>query len=49
MIVSVFNLLAGPCDLPDKGGALRYDASLPASACLDNDLRLLIRMRDLLA
>ena len=34
---------------PDKGGALRYDASLPASACLDNDLRLLIRMRDLLA
>ena len=33
---------------PDKGGALRYDPNLPASACLDNDLRLLTRMRDLL-
>ena len=33
---------------PDKGGALRYDPNLPASVCLDNDLRLLARMRDLL-
>jgi len=33
---------------PDKGGALRYDASQPASACLDNDLKLLLRMQRLL-
>ena len=33
---------------PDKGGALRYDPSLPASVCLDHDRELLLRMRDLL-
>ena len=33
---------------PDKGGALRYAPSLPASVCVDNDLKLLLRMRDLM-
>ena len=33
---------------PDKGGCLRYDASLPASACLESDLQALLRMRDVL-
>ena len=33
---------------PDKGGALRYDPNLPASVCLDNDLKMLLRMRELL-
>lgn len=33
---------------PDKGSALRYDPSLAASVCLENDLKLLLRMRDLL-
>lgn len=33
---------------PDKGDALRYDPNLPASICVDNDLRLLLRMQDLL-
>lgn len=33
---------------PDKGSALRYDSSLAASVCLDNDLKLLLRMRELL-
>ncbi len=33
---------------PDKGDCLRYDASLPASMCLENDLKLLLRMRELL-
>ena len=33
---------------PDKGGALRYDPNLSASVCVDNDLHLLLRMRDLL-
>ena len=33
---------------PDKGGALRYDPNLPASMCVDNDLRMLLRMQDLL-
>ena len=33
---------------PDKGDVLRYDPNLPASTCLDNDLKLLLRMRDLL-
>lgn len=33
---------------PDKGDCLRYDSNLPASACLENDLKLLLRMRDLL-
>lgn len=33
---------------PDKGSALRYDPSLPAELCLDNDLKLLLRMRELL-
>lgn len=33
---------------PDKGSCLHYDANLPASACLENDLRLLLRMRALL-
>jgi hypothetical protein len=33
---------------PDKGAALRYDPSLAASVCLDNDLKLLVRMRELL-
>lgn len=33
---------------PDKGSALRYDPSLSADLCLDNDLKLLLRMRDLL-
>lgn len=33
---------------PDKGDCLHYDASLPASACLENDLQMLLRMRNLL-
>jgi nicotinic acid mononucleotide adenylyltransferase len=33
---------------PDKGNSLRYDASLSASACLNDDLQSLIRMRELL-
>ena len=33
---------------PDKGGSLLYDAGLPASLCLGNDLKLLLRMRELL-
>jgi len=33
---------------PDKGDCLHYDASLPASVCLDNDLQSLLRMRNLL-
>ena len=33
---------------PDKGGCLRYDPNLPASACLQDDLRMLLRMRDLM-
>nr|WP_325186189.1 cytidyltransferase-related domain protein [uncultured Oscillibacter sp.] len=33
---------------PDKGNCLRYDASLPASMCLENDLKMLLRMRELL-
>ncbi len=33
---------------PDKGSCLSYDPSLPASACLDGDLRTLLRMRDVL-
>ena len=33
---------------PDKGAALRYDASMSASACLEDDLKMLLRMRDLL-
>ncbi|MDO4314748.1 MAG: cytidyltransferase-related domain protein [Oscillospiraceae bacterium] len=33
---------------PDKGSALRYDPSLAASVCLENDLKLLLRMRELL-
>ena len=33
---------------PDKGDALRYDPNLSADLCLDNDLKILLRMRDLL-
>lgn len=33
---------------PDKGSSLRYDPNLPASTCLENDLQMLLRMRDLL-
>ena len=33
---------------PEKGAALRYDASMAASACLEDDLEMLLRMRDLL-
>ncbi len=33
---------------PDKGDCLRYDPNLPASTCLDNDLNMLLRMRDML-
>ena len=33
---------------PDKGSALSYDASLAASTCLENDLRMLLRTRDFL-
>ena len=33
---------------PDKGNCLLYDASLPASMCLENDLKMLLRMRELL-
>ena len=31
---------------PDKGACLRYDPNLPASACLEADLQLLLRMRE---
>ena len=31
---------------PDKGSALKYDPSLSASACLENDLRMLMRSSD---
>ena len=33
---------------PDKGSCLYYDPNLPASTYLDNDLKMLLRMRDLL-
>lgn len=33
---------------PDKGSSLHYDPNLPASTCLENDLQMLLRMRDLL-
>ena len=33
---------------PDKGSCLHYDPNLPASGCLTNDLKLLMRMQDLL-
>ena len=33
---------------PDKGSCLYYDANLPASTYLDNDLKMLMRMRDVL-
>jgi len=33
---------------PDKGSALRYDANLSASTCLESDLRQLDRLRQLL-
>ena len=33
---------------PDKGDCLRYDASQSASMCLEYDLKLLLRMRELL-
>ena len=33
---------------PDKGAALRYDASMSASTCMEDDLKMLLRMRDLL-
>ena len=33
---------------PDKGAALRYDANLSASVCLESDLRQLDRMKPLL-
>ena len=33
---------------PDKGAALHYNPNLSASVCLDNDLKMLLRMRDLL-
>lgn len=33
---------------PDKGSTLKYDASLSASACLENDLKMLLRTRDFL-
>jgi len=33
---------------PDKGGALHYDPNLSASVCLDNDLKMLLRMQDML-
>ena len=32
---------------PDKGGCLSYDLNLSASECLENDLRMLLRMREL--
>ena len=31
--------------LPDRGRSLRYDLSLPASACLEGDIEMLKRMR----
>ena len=33
---------------PDKGSCLYYDPNLPASAYLENDLKMLLRMRDVL-
>ncbi|HWP51157.1 MAG TPA: cytidyltransferase-related domain protein [Clostridia bacterium] len=33
---------------PDKGSCLYYDPNLPASTYLDNDLKMLLRMRDVL-
>ena len=33
---------------PDKGSCLYYDPNLPASAYLENDLKMLMRMRDVL-
>ena len=35
-------------DFTNQGAALRYDASMSASACLEDDLKMLLRMRDLL-
>ena len=31
---------------PDKGRSLRYDPNLPASECVQADLKQLLRMRD---
>ena len=33
---------------PDKGDSLRYDPNQAASTCLDNDLKLLLRMQNLM-
>lgn len=33
---------------PDKGSCLEYDMSLSASQCLENDLKMLLRMRELM-
>ena len=33
---------------PDKGSTLKYDASLSASACIENDIKMLQRTRDFL-
>ena len=33
---------------PDKGGCMHYDPNLPASAFLENDLKMLLRMRNVL-
>ncbi|MBE6995584.1 MAG: cytidyltransferase-related domain protein [Ruminococcaceae bacterium] len=33
---------------PDKGNTLRYTPNLSAAACIDNDLKMLLRMRDLM-
>ena len=33
---------------PDKGSCLHYDPSLPASVFLQNDLKMLLRMRNVL-
>ena len=33
---------------PDKGSCMHYDPSLPASVFLQNDLEMLLRMRNVL-
>lgn len=37
-----------PCLSADKGSCMHYDPSLPASVFLQNDLEMLLRMRNVL-
>ena len=34
--------------IPERGHSMRYDLNLPASACLANDIEMLIRLENIL-